>query len=216
MTKLENEVHQAMAVMDTNSGKLLNYRQLMRHPKHKKDWEISPANEFGRLTNGVGGHIKGTNTIKSVYKCEVPSNRMKVVTCSQFVYSVHPKKCEKNQRRFVVGGDRINYPVEVTMPTAEMLVAKLLFNIVMSTKGARFMTIDISNFCFMIPLMRPKYIHIKLSDILNLINEEYNLMEKATKDGSIYIMAICGMYGLPHAGLLANKILKHQLNKYGY
>ena len=36
MNKLENEVHQAMAVMDAETGKLLNYKQLMRDPKQKK------------------------------------------------------------------------------------------------------------------------------------------------------------------------------------
>jgi hypothetical protein len=46
----------------------------------------------------------------------------------------------------MVGGDRINYPGKVATPTAEMLVAKMLFNSVISTRGARFMTMDISNF----------------------------------------------------------------------
>jgi hypothetical protein len=48
--------------------------------------------------------------------------------------------------RFTVGGDRINYPGKVATPTAEMLVEKMLFNSVISTKGAHFMTMDISNF----------------------------------------------------------------------
>ena len=51
-----------------------------------------------------------------------------------------------------MGGDRINYPGEVVTPTAEMLVAKLLFNSVVSTKGAIFMTLDISNFYLMAPV----------------------------------------------------------------
>jgi hypothetical protein len=33
ITRLENEVHLAMAVMDKDTGKLLNYRQLMKNPK---------------------------------------------------------------------------------------------------------------------------------------------------------------------------------------
>jgi hypothetical protein len=42
--------------------------------------------------------------------------------------------------RSTVGGDRINYPGEVATPTAEILVAKMLFYSVISTRGARFMT----------------------------------------------------------------------------
>jgi hypothetical protein len=64
-----------------------------------------------------------------------------------------------------VGGDRINYPGAVATPTADMLIAKLLFNSVISTKGARFMTIDISDFYLMTPLKRPEFIRISINDI---------------------------------------------------
>ena len=205
-----------MAVMDAETGKLLNYRQLMRDPKYKKQWSVSSANEFGRLANGVGGRIKGTNTIKFVAKNDVPKNRMKDVTYGQFVCSIRPEKAEQHRTRFTVGGDRINYPGEVATPTAEMLVAKLLFNSVISTEGAKFMTMDISNFYLMTPLSRPEYIRIKLSDIPDEIIDEYKLRDKATSDGSIYIEANKGMYGLPQAGLLANELLERRLNKHGY
>jgi hypothetical protein len=118
--------------------------------------------------------------------------------------------------RFTVGGDRVNYPGAVATPTAEMLVAKMLFNSVISTKGARFMTMDISNFYLMTPLHRPKFIHVKLSNIPDEVIEEYTLREKATKYGSIYIKAKQGMYGLPQSGLLANELLQKRLNRYGY
>ena len=71
---------------------------------------------------------------------------MKDVTYGQFVCTLRPEKAEPNQTWFTVGGDRINYPGAVATPTAEMLVAKMLFNSVISTKEARFMTMDISNF----------------------------------------------------------------------
>ena len=65
MSRLEEEVLQALAVMDADTGNLLNYKQLMKDPKHKKRWAISSANEFGRLANGIGGRVKWTNTIQS-------------------------------------------------------------------------------------------------------------------------------------------------------
>ena len=64
--KLEQEVEQAMHVLDKGSGKLLNYRQLLQHPKYKKEWSVSSANEFGRLAQGVGNRITGTDTIKFI------------------------------------------------------------------------------------------------------------------------------------------------------
>ena len=101
------------------------------------------------------------------------------------------------------------------MPTADMLVAKMLFNSVISTKNAGFMKMDISNFYLMNPLHQPEYIRMKLSDIPEEVIDEYKLKDNATKEGSIYIKAQCGMYGLPQSGLLANKLLEKRLNKHG-
>ena len=72
-----------MAVMDIDTGKLLNYRQLMRSDKHKTAWGLSSANEFGRLAQGIGGRITGTNTIEFIFQHEVSSERMKDVTYGQ-------------------------------------------------------------------------------------------------------------------------------------
>ena len=73
-----------------------------------------------------------------------------------------------------------------------------------------------SNFYLMTPLHHPKFIQMKLSDIPDKVIEEYKLREKATKNGSIYIKAKLGMYGLPQSGILANKLLEKRLNKHGY
>ena len=82
---------------------------------------------------------------------------------------------EQERTRFVVRGDRISYPGEVTTPTADILVAKLLFNSVVSTPGAKFMKMDISNFYLMTPLKRPEYIRVSFKDIPDNIIKEYNL-----------------------------------------
>ena len=98
---------------------------------------------------------------------------------------------------------------------AEMLVAKLLFNSVISTHGARFMTMDIAKFYLMTPL-KVEYVKIKLRDIPEEIIIKYKLRDLVTPDGNVYIEATKGMYGLPHTGLLANKQLEKRLNKHGY
>jgi hypothetical protein len=100
---------------------------------------------------------------------------MKDVMYSQFVCTVRPKKAEPNCTRFTVEGDRINYPGKVETPKAEMLVAKMLFNSVISTRGAWFMTIYISNFYLMTPLHQPEFICMKLSNIPDEIINEYKL-----------------------------------------
>ncbi len=62
-------------VLDPETGKLLNYRQLIQHPKLKDDWSLSSANEFRRLAQGVGGRIEGTNTIFFIDKKDVLTDR---------------------------------------------------------------------------------------------------------------------------------------------
>ena len=116
--QMENEVHKALAVMDAETGKVLNYRQLMQSQKHKETWSKSSANEFGRLANGVGGRIKGTNTIKFIHKRDVPSKQIKDMTYGQFLCCIRPKKVKTHRTGFVVGGNRINYPGKVATPTA--------------------------------------------------------------------------------------------------
>ena len=85
----------------------------------------------------------------------------------------------------------------------------------MSTPNAQFMTMDISNFYLMTPLKQKEYIRIKISNIPEEIIIEYKLQDLITKDGSIYIQANKGMYGLPQLGLLANELLEKRLNRHG-
>ena len=62
----------------------------------------------------------------------------------------------------------------------------------------------------------PEYVKIKLSDIPEEIIVEYKLHDLANADGSVYIEANRGMYGLPQSGLIANELLEERLNKHGY
>jgi len=76
----------------------------------------------------------------------------------------------------------MNYPGAVATPTAEMLVAKILFNSIIFTKDAKFMTINISNFYLNSPLPRPEFVKIKINDIPEEIIKEYKLRNKVTSN----------------------------------
>ena len=117
----------------------------------------------------------------------------------------------KNRTRFTVVRYQIDYPGEVATPTANMLVAKILFYSVISKKWARFMTIDISNFYITTPLKQPEYIRIHVRDIPDEIIIEYKLKKKTDAKGVVYIITNRGMYGLPHSGLISNEILANYL-----
>lgn len=146
--------------------------------------------------------------MKLIRKKGVSWDRARDVTYASFLYKVYNKKKERNQTRLVVGGDCTNYTGEIATPTAEMLIAKLLFSSIASTKGAQFMIVDIRNFYLNSPLKRPEYIQLKLSDTLDKIIDQYKLCTKVILEGYIYMEVNKGMYGLPQSGLLANELLK--------
>eukprot|EP00804_Cyclotella_cryptica_P000197 CCRYP_016181-RA/>CCRYP_016181-RA protein AED:0.36 eAED:0.35 QI:0/0/0/1/0/0/2/0/414 len=62
---------------------------------------------------------------------------------------------------------------------------------------------------------RPEYMRLKFDLIPQEIIDKYNLNDY-NKDGWIYVRIDLGMYGLPQAGILANKLLAKCLAKAGY
>ena len=63
---------------------VLNYIQLIQNPTLGDYWKLSSANEFGRLAQGIGGRVKGTNTVFFIEKSEVPPERFKDATYGTF------------------------------------------------------------------------------------------------------------------------------------
>ena len=65
----------ANAVLDGETGELLEYRHLIQCPKYKEAWSISFGNEIGWLAQGMPGRVKGTNTIFFILKSHVQADR---------------------------------------------------------------------------------------------------------------------------------------------
>ncbi len=126
----------ANEIFDMDSGQILKYRKLISHPKHCDIWMHSSANEFGRLAQGIGNRIKGTDTIFFIHKHQVPQDRFKDVTYAKFVWELKPNKTETHQTRLMVGGDKVHYPGDVGTPTANLTLVKIHVNSVISTHGA--------------------------------------------------------------------------------
>ena len=57
---------------------------------------------------------------------------------------------------------------------------------------------------------------MKLSDFPEKVIEHYNLCEKATPNGFVYVAIKWGMYGLPQSVILAQTLLEKRLNAHGY
>ena len=179
-------------------------------------WEKSFGNEIGRLAQGMPRQVDGTNTLCFIDEEKIPRDRIKDVTYGRVVCDVREGKTEKKRTLLTVGGDRINYPGDVSTPTACLLIVKLLVNSVISTEGAEFMTLDMKNSYLNTPLAQYKYLRLKLSNFPDDVIEEYNLKENTTKDGFVYVEVRKGMYVLPQAGLLAHIMLKDRFKNHGY
>ena len=64
----------------------------------------------------------------------IPQDR--VVTHARLVVDFRPPKDDHNRVRITAGGNLINYPGDLTTHTADMTMAKILWNSILSTKGA--------------------------------------------------------------------------------
>ena len=61
----------AGSVLDTETGELLEYHHLIKHPTFKDDCGYLFGNEVGRLAQGTPGRKEGTNTIKFIKKSKM-------------------------------------------------------------------------------------------------------------------------------------------------
>ncbi len=98
----------------------------------------------------------------------------------------------------------------------DITTAKLHWNSVLSTPSAKFMCLDIKIFYLLsAPLDRYKYMQILFALFPPWIIEQYDLINKVHNQ-HIYVEMHCAMWGLPQAGILANKLLQKHLAPHGY
>jgi hypothetical protein len=93
------------------------------------------------------------------------------------------------------------------MRIADITTSKVVWNSTISTRGARYMCADAGNFHLATPLDCPEYMIIPVELVPQEFTDTNNLASKI-KNGYIYMKIVRGIYGLPQAGVLANKLLK--------
>jgi hypothetical protein len=212
----DDTTHAAHAALHVDSGETVEYQALLKSSDGHL-WERSCTEEIARLAQGfpAGGipESEGTNTLFFIPITAMPAGRK--ATYLRLVVSDRPQKAQPRRVRFTVGGDRIDYPGEVSTKTASLATAKLLFNSVISTPGAKFMTMDIKDFYLCTPMDHYEYMRIKVADIPKDIFEHYNL-GPLVHNSYVYTEIRRGMYGLPQAGRIANDALLPHLAAHGY
>ena len=158
-------IKSANSVADPSTGKQLEYKQLINHPDCKfcQTWQHSSANECGRLAQGVGGRIEGTDTIKFLWYHEMPKNRRP--TYARFVCEIRPQKTEKERTRLTVGGNLIDYPNTITTRTWNLVTFKMHINSTLSQPNRKYCSFDVKNFYLNTPMECSEYMKIPIAQI---------------------------------------------------
>ena len=126
-----------------------------------------------------------------------------------------PQKTDPHCIRITARGNLMNYPGELTTQRANLTTSKLMWKSVLTTEGANYMCLDIKNFYLTAPLGRYEYMKMLLSLFPSWTREQYNL-DKLAKNGFVYLEMRRAVWGLPQAGILANKLLQKRLLPHGY
>ena len=201
--------------MHPETGMVAEYKALSKS-SDGLEWKASNTEEIGRMFQGLGPNSTmptGTNTCFFIPKDEIPKH--KKPTYIRVVCANRPEKPNPKRVRWTAGGDRIEYHGNVTCPTADLTTAKLMFNSVLSTPGAKFMGINLKDFYLCSQLDDYEYVRIPEHMLPAEIVELYDLKDKIV-NGFVYAEVRKGMYGLPQAGRLANLQLQNFLEPHGY
>jgi hypothetical protein len=151
----------ANSVMGVN-GELLDYHHLIANQTTRATRQHSYGNKIGSLAQGMPGCNTITNTIVFIKKNQVLQNRAKDVNYGLIICLIRPQKIETpNQTRLVAGGDRVHYPGDAGIPTADLLTVKLLINSTISNPNAKYMTMDIKDFYLNTPMAQYKYMQLQ-------------------------------------------------------
>ena len=202
------------AVTNPNIGQSLQYKQLVKGPG-KVLWELSFANEFGRLEQGVENRIKGTNTTYFKPKPAVPFKTSKI-TYGKIVCDIKPHKKENHRTRLTVGGNFLPFEGNLSEPGAIVPTTKFMVNSITSTLNAKGLILDIANFYLNNKLPSPEWISMPFNIIPQEIVKEYTLENIVDEKGMIWIMIVKGMYSLKQAEIIANQELCAHLKPYSY
>ena len=108
----------------------------------------------------------------------------------------------------MVGINLVSYKGDCYAPTEDTSIAKILFNSVISTKNARFVSLDLKDFCPMTPIPEHEYLWLSYDIIPEEITKKYKL-DELVHNCKIHAEIRTKMHGLLQAGILAYQNLKN-------
>ncbi len=201
------------------TGKTISsYKRLMNNPTTAEMWQTAFGKDFSGMAQGEDRKTgqKGTNSIFVMTYNEISHiPKSQTVTYAHIVVDYCPQKADPHQICIIAGGNLINYPSELSTRTANLITSKIMWISILSTKDAKYLCLNIKNFYLSTLLDQYKYMKILLVLFLEWIKQQYNLNSLAL-NGFIYLKMRRTVWGLPHVGILANKLLWKCLLPHGY
>jgi hypothetical protein len=151
------------AVINQDNCASLEYHHRIQDETTFPIWKHAAANEFGRLDQGVGVIIEGSNTIFFIPRQSVPKGE--IMTYGRFVVDIRPNKTETHRVRLTVSGNLIKYSVDVSTRSTDLTTSKFLWNRTISTEGDKYMCLDVKNFYIGTPMDSFDYMRIPIKMI---------------------------------------------------
>ncbi len=193
-------------------------KKMMHDPATAEVWQIAFGKVFGGMAqecNKTGQ--KGTNVMFIMMHDEIAHSlkAKNFFTYANPVIDYRPQKDNPHQICITARGNLINYNGKASVQTADLDTAKLNWNSVVSTENTQYMCLNINFFYLTAALEYFKYMKIPLLLFPAWTIDQYKLKTLAL-DGWVYIEMRQAVWGLPQAGILANKRLRCKLAPFGY
>jgi hypothetical protein len=176
--------HMDNSVINEETGASLEYRHLIKDTSTFPIWNKAAVNEFGRLVQGVGERITGSNTFFFIPHQAVPKGN--IVTYGRFVVDICHNKSKIHRVRLTVGGNQIQCQGDISTRSEDLITSKCLWSSTISTDGAKYMCLDVKNFYLGTPMDTFEYMCIPIKLIPQEIIDQYNLLPLVS-DGHIYM-----------------------------
>jgi hypothetical protein len=170
----------------------------MNDPATAEVWMAVFGRDFGGMSQGDNKMgQKGTSAMFVMLPSNVPNiPKDRVITYARVVVDHRPQKADPNRIQITAGGNLINYPGELTTRMANITMAKILWNSVLSTPRAKYMTLDIKNFYLSTVLNQFKYMCIPFALFPPWIVKQYALKDKVL-NRHIYLEMQRATWGFP-------------------
>ncbi len=156
----------------------------MHDPSTAETWQTAFGKDFGGMAQGDNKTgQRGMNAMFVMTHDEIKHmlKEGKKFTYGNPVVNYRPQKDDLHQIRITAGGNLIKYKSSPSVPTADLDTAKLHWNSMISTKGAKYMCLDIKNFYLMAKLEYFEYMQMPLVLFPIWIQNQYKLKELAYK-----------------------------------